>query len=91
MHTCNACKIICRLTFTLQVLSDQPHKHLFNFARVLRCSKACVQLAVCVLNDLLIYTDTAAQHPAAALAAAALAYSIEQLSQRVSILLAKYN
>ena len=39
------------------IVVDHPHKYLMNFAKTIKASSELVQLAVCVLNDSLVYTN----------------------------------
>ncbi|KAF8060072.1 hypothetical protein HT031_005011 [Scenedesmus sp. PABB004] len=55
-----------------QLVVPQPHKHLFNFCRLLGASRAVAGAGAALLNDALAYTRLAAACDAAVLAAAAL-------------------
>jgi len=53
---------------------EQPHKHLFNFCRLLGLQQEQSAAAVCVLNDGIAYTTLVCKYQAAVVAAAALQY-----------------
>lgn len=58
-----------------EVVTEQPHKLLLNFAAVMSASRAAVRLATCLLNDCLVYSDLAVRSGAAGMAAACLAHA----------------
>ena len=58
-----------------EVVTGQPHKYLLNFAATCSASKQVAQLATCLLNDALVYSDLAVRQGAPELAAACLAHA----------------
>lgn len=54
------------------IVAEHPHKYLLNFARTIKASRKVVQLAICVLNDSLVYTKLCVSHSAPEVAAGGL-------------------
>ncbi|KAK9824606.1 hypothetical protein WJX72_011678 [[Myrmecia] bisecta] len=59
-------------TLHFDISMEHPHKYLLNYCATLRCSQPLAQLAICLLNDSLLYTTLCLSHAPAEVAGGAL-------------------
>jgi len=69
-------KTILKL-LAFKIITVQPHKILYNFAKSVSASKSIVILSTCLLNDLLIYTNLIARIHPSTITASCLSYGTD--------------